>query len=230
MKKHLFGFLAFGLLLIVLPAQAQKIFTGKITYKATFSGDEKLVNQARGFMPALEEIISDGKKFRILDEGGFATKEILFEVGKNTYYLIDPKDETITKEKFRKRRKNINPSTIKKTDDVKIVAGLKAQKYEIWKGEKKRLEVWISDDYRWNLADHPYRFNRTLMLDGSASDFDNKVLLGLNFPHPTGKATITVWATEITTKIPKNAFKLPKGFKMVDDDKKTKFEKKGGGE
>ena len=223
------GFWALSFLLIGLHTQAQQIFKGKITYKTTFTGDEKLVNQAKAFMPALEEIITDGKNFRVLDEGGFATKEILFEAGKEHYYLINAKDETITKEKFRERHKSLSPPTFKKTDEVKQVAGLTAHKYEVWSKEKKRAEVWINDGYRWNLENHPYRFDKTLMLDASASDLENKVLLGLNFPHPSGKANIIVWATEITTEISKDAFILPKGFKMVTEPKDRDVPKKEGG-
>ena len=230
MKKQIIKLWIFGLLLTSWSAQAQQIFKGKITYKTTFTGDEKLVNQAKGFMPELEEIVTDGKNFRILDEGGFVTKEILFEAGNEFYYLISAKDETITKEKFRKRRKRSRPPIFKKTEEVKTVAGLTARKYEVWRKEKKRAEVWVSETYRWNLENHPYRFKKTLMLDASTSDLDNKVLLGLNFPHPTGNAEITVWAKEITTKIPKGAFKLP-DFQMIDrfkDLKKSERSNDGG--
>ncbi|OJJ14205.1 hypothetical protein BKI52_43835 [marine bacterium AO1-C] len=230
MKKQIIGLLAFGFLLISLQTQAQQVFKGKITYKTTFTGDEKLVNQAKAFMPALEEIITDGKNFRVLDEGGFATKEIFFEAGNEYYYLISAKDETITKEKFRKRRKSLNPPNFKKTDEVKQVAGLTARKYEVWSKDKKRADVWVNDEYRWNLENHPYRFSKTLMLDASTSDLDNKVLLGLNYPHPSGNANIIVWATEITTNISKDAFKLP-DFQMVDrfkEIKKPDIKKDGG--
>ncbi|HAS39017.1 MAG TPA: hypothetical protein DCS93_00995 [Microscillaceae bacterium] len=229
MKKQIIGLWALGFLLIGVQVQAQQIFKGKITYKTTFSGDEKLVSQAKAFMPALEEIITDGKSFRVLDEGGFATKEILFEAGKEHYYLINAKDETITKEKFRKRSKSISPPTFKKIDEVKQVAGLTARKYEVWVKEKKRAEVWVNEEYVWNLENHPYRFSKTLMLDASTSDLGNKVLLGLNYPHPSGKAEIIVWATEITTNISKDAFKLPKGFKMVTEKAGTSVPKKEGG-
>lgn len=195
--------------------QAQQVFKGKITYKSSFSGDDKLIQSAKLFLGTSAEIISDGKNFRYSSEGGMRKKEIIFEVGKKIYYKVDAKDQTIRKKfltsKFNRRRK----VTLKKTGKVKVIAGLNAYEVEIYRDEKKQVTVWLSNEYIWNLKDHPYKV-KGLLLDGSVKDLDCKVILALEFPHPSGNASITMTAQEIDTNVPKNAFKLPE-YQIIDD-------------
>lgn len=195
--------------------QAQQIFKGKITYKSSFSGDDQLIQSAKLFLGTSAQIISDGKKFRYTSEGGMRKKEDIFEVGKKIFYKINAKQQTIRKKFLSKKSDRKRNVTLKKTGEVKIIAGIKAYEVEIYRDEKKQVTVWLSDEYVWNLKDHPYRV-RGLLLEGSVKDLDCKVILGLEFPHPSGKASITMTAQEIDTNVPKNAFKLP-DYQMVDD-------------
>lgn len=195
--------------------QAQQVFKGKITYKSSFSGDDKLVQSAKLFLGTSAEIISDGKNFRYSSEGGMRKKEVIFEVGKKIYYKVDAKDQTIHKRFLRKKSSRRRKVTLQKTGEVKLIAGLSAYEVEIYRDEKKQVTVWLSNEYIWNLEDHPYKV-KGLLLEGSVKDLDYKVILALEFPHPSGKASITMTAQEIDTNVPTNAFKLPE-YQMIDD-------------
>lgn len=197
--------------------QAQQVFKGKITYKSTFSGDEKLIEQGKLFLGTHTEVVTNGKKFRYYTEGGMGNKEAMFEAGKKTVYEVDAKAETITKKFLRKKYTYDRKVTLKKTGKIKVIAGMKAYQVELYRRDTKQVTVWLSDEYVWNLKDHPYKV-RGLLLEGSTKDLDNRVILKLEFPHPSKKASFTLTAQEVDTNVPKNAFKLPP-FKMVDDTK-----------
>ncbi|WP_299462227.1 hypothetical protein [uncultured Microscilla sp.] len=224
MKKYIF-ITIIGLALCVGQLQAQQIFKGKITYKTTFSGDEKLIEQAKLFLGTTTEVVSDGKKFRYYIDGGMRNSEFVFEAGKNVFYSIDTKKETITKNNLKAKSTRDRKVTAKKTGKVKIIAGIKTHHVELYNGDKKQVEVWLSDEYYWNLKDHPYKV-KGMLLEGSFKDLKNQVILALTLPHPSGKAAIEMTAQEVDTNVPKGAFKLPKGFKMVDETKPQKTEKK----
>ena len=235
MKKQTLLFFA-GLILSTFQLQAQQIFKGTITYKSSFGGDEKLVEQAKIFMGTGTEIVTDGKNFRYYTSGSMRDKEFIFEAGKQAYYRVNAKDETATRELLRKKRDHSGKLVLKKTGKVKIIAGLKTHHMEMYRKEKKQAEIWVSDEYKWNLADHPYRV-KGLLLEGSIKDLDCKVILGLRMFHPSGKAHIDTMAQEIDVNTPKkSAFALPNSFKVIDKTQKkvgkpeeSKAIKKGGG-
>lgn len=215
MRKTL-GLIFFSAVFGLHQTMAQQTFKGKITYKTFFSGDKKLVEQAKTFMGNSLEIVTNGNMFRYYSSGGMSDKEIMFEVGKNIYYQIDPKSETISKESFRSRVRNDHKTKVKKTGKVKIIAGVKAFQIEIYRRDKKRAEAWVSDEYLWNLKAHDGYHLQNILLQGSRSAFENKVILGLRMMHPSGKAQIDLLAQEIDTNVSKKAFKLPE-FQMLDN-------------
>lgn len=215
MRKAL-GLIFFSAVFGLHQTMAQQIFKGKITYKTFFSGDKQLIEQAKTFMGNGLEIITDGKMFRYFNSGGISEKEIMFEVGKDIYYQIDPKSETISKENFRNRVKNDHKTVVKSTGKVKIIAGVKTVQVEIYRRDKKRAEAWVSDEYLWNLKAHDGYHLQNILLQGSRSAFENKVILGLRMTHPSGKAQIDLLAQEIDTNLSEKAFKLPK-FQMLDN-------------
>lgn len=235
MKKQTLLLFA-GFIFCALSLQAQQVFKGTIMFKTSFGGDKKLIEQAKVFMGTSTEIVTDGKNFRYYTSGGMRDKEFIFETGKETYYRVNAKEETATKELFRKKSDRSKKLVLKKTGKVKIIAGAKTQHIEMYGGDKKRAEIWVSDEYKWNLTDHPYRV-QGLMLVGSFNDLDCKVILGLRMFHPSGKAHIDTMAEEIDVNTPKkSAFGLPNSFKVKDNTQKhenkpkeTKSETKGGG-
>lgn len=196
----------------------QQVFKGSLAYERTFSGKQddlprRFAKDDKGV------IITKHKMFRVSVVAKGQTKDYLFETGKEIGYIIDRTMKTITKDAFgtelseKRRGRERARVTLKKTNQDTIIAGERVQATDVFTDKDKVARIWISDKYIWSLSAHPYEIKHPLL--GISMIFcDCRVILGLRVYSKKGKVSYNV--TKMSKKVAKNAFKLPKKFRLID--------------
>lgn len=211
-------FVLMTLLLLAVPANAQKAFEGNIKYSIELSGEG--ADETAAFMPEYYVFVVKGQKLKFKMEGGMMADmmgEIIVDGEHIKSWMVKHSEKVAYILPIEGDKEEPVAPEIYKEDEVINIVGLKCQKYKVISdagdGAKTTQYLWVTDKYQFDEYGKNGKLNTGGIFQKDIKGIPLKIM------SETNGITMIMTATEFDkTKVPDSEFEVPENYEISEFD------------